>query len=214
MTKGDGKPCKRCGGTEWYKSGHCIRCTCDRGRDRYMLNTEEERISRKKRYANNPKRANELAREWQKANPEKVKDINRKWYLGNSDKAKENRRKRYAANPERHKESVRKWQKANPEARTAQDNRRRTRKTLAGGSFTAAEWKALVEHYGGKCLRCGRTDVKLAADHVIPVAKGGTSNIDNIQPLCKPCNSHKHDKTIDYRPESGLGRWIQRKLFG
>ena len=77
----------------------------------------------------------------------------------------------------------------------------RTRYT-AGGSYTLEEWKALLNFCGNKCLCCGRGDVELHADHIIPVAKGGTSNIDNIQPLCASCNSRKGAKTIDYRPHS------------
>ena len=49
----------------------------------------------------------------------------------------------------------------------------------------------------------GAADVKLTADHVIPVCKGGSSDISNIQPLCKPCNSSKHKKTTDYRCANG-----------
>ena len=76
---------------------------------------------------------------------------------------------------------------------------RRTRKKGAGGSYTKEEWNALLDATGHQCLCCGMTGVNLTADHVIPVSCGGTSNIDNIQPLCKSCNSKKHAKTIDYR---------------
>ena len=49
-----------------------------------------------------------------------------------------------------------------------------------------------------ECLCCNRRR-KLTADHVIPVSKGGTSYISNIQPLCQPCNSSKGTKTTDFR---------------
>jgi HNH endonuclease len=44
---------------------------------------------------------------------------------------------------------------------------------------------------GGKCVVCGRTD-KLHFDHIVPIAKGGTSNAaDNIQLLCARHNLAK-----------------------
>lgn len=45
------------------------------------------------------------------------------------------------------------------------------------------------------CERCGGTD-KLAVDHILPIAKGGTDCIGNKQTLCCHCNSKKND-TID-----------------
>ena len=87
------------------------------------------------------------------------------------------------------------------ERRQAKRARRSTHKTQAGGAFTIREWKALKAHYSYACLCCGRKEpeIKLTADHVIPVSKGGTSNIDNIQPLCLSCNDSKGAKTLDYR---------------
>jgi 5-methylcytosine-specific restriction endonuclease McrA len=57
---------------------------------------------------------------------------------------------------------------------------------------------AVFEKYGKKCLCCGSTE-NLTIDHVIPVSKEGINDISNYQPLCKSCNSKKHDKIIDYR---------------
>jgi 5-methylcytosine-specific restriction endonuclease McrA len=79
--------------------------------------------------------------------------------------------------------------------------RRRTRITQAGGSFTLRQWQELKAFYDHTCLCCGRKEpeIKLTADHVIPVFLHGTSNIENIQPLCGSCNSSKHTQIIDYR---------------
>jgi 5-methylcytosine-specific restriction endonuclease McrA len=44
------------------------------------------------------------------------------------------------------------------------------------------------------CQYCGRGRGKLTIDHVIPRAKGGTSNWDNIVTCCAPCNRRKGDK--------------------
>jgi 5-methylcytosine-specific restriction endonuclease McrA len=100
-----------------------------------------------------------------------------------------------------HPECNSKWQKANPEKVKAASHRHRTRKTGAGGSYTITEWKALVKAAGYRCLCCTRRR-PLTADHVIPVSKGGSSNIDNIQVLCQPCNSSKGTKTTDFRKEN------------
>lgn len=50
--------------------------------------------------------------------------------------------------------------------------------------------KAVWKRDGGKCVNCG-SEVELEYDHIIPVAKGGSSTIQNIQILCKKCNRRK-----------------------
>lgn len=56
----------------------------------------------------------------------------------------------------------------------------------------------IFKKHGKSCLNCG-SNYKIAMDHIIPVSKGGKNNTDNLQPLCKNCNSSKGIKIIDYR---------------
>ena len=43
------------------------------------------------------------------------------------------------------------------------------------------------------CASCGRTN-HIQVDHIIPVSKGGTSELKNLQPLCRRCNTAKGNK--------------------
>lgn len=79
------------------------------------------------------------------------------------------------------------------------NSRYRTAKTSAGGTYTAEQFKHLCEYYDNSCACCRKCNVPLEADHVLPVSKGGTSDITNIQPLCRTCNASKGRREIDYR---------------
>lgn len=59
----------------------------------------------------------------------------------------------------------------------------------------------LVDTYGEKCLHCGATE-DLAIDHVIPIAKGGLSELSNLQLLCATCNRLKGKLVYDCRFKS------------
>ncbi len=67
-----------------------------------------------------------------------------------------------------------------------------------GGSHTTKQWKALCDASGNICLRCHKHTV-LVRDHIIPISRGGSGYITNIQPLCSLCNARKYTKHIDYR---------------
>jgi 5-methylcytosine-specific restriction endonuclease McrA len=125
------------------------------------------------------------------------------------------KRKRYE-DPE-FREKVREYKKRYaPKRRIQQRERRKTDRAFAlnrdlqkdfrrraSGTHTVEEWMDLLELYENRCLCCGEPgtpEKPITRDHVIPVALGGTHDIENIQPLCMPCNLVKGATEKDYRP--------------
>lgn len=100
------------------------------------------------------------------------------------------------------KEALAAWQKQyhidHPEIKGAMARNRKAMMRGAGGKHTAAEIKALYASQGGKCVYCWASlDYGYHGDHIIPVSRGGTNWITNIQLLCPPCNIRKHDLLPD-----------------
>jgi hypothetical protein len=54
---------------------------------------------------------------------------------------------------------------------------------------------AVFARDAGRCRMCGSTEI-LEYDHIIPISKGGTSDPENIQLLCRSCNRTKRTRTM------------------
>ncbi len=65
----------------------------------------------------------------------------------------------------------------------------------------AHEWRvlreAVFERDDYTCRYCGARGVRLECDHVMPVARGGSSDLANLATACFPCNRAKRDKTLE-----------------
>ena len=148
---------------------------------------------------------------WSWNNPEKVRAKKRRQYWNNPEKKRATRRRQYWNNPEKAREYSRKWRKANPEKQKAIKHRRRA--LMNSADSQPYNFADIALHYENTCLRCGRSDLPMTVDHIIPISLGGDDIGSNIQPLCGPCNSAKGAKYIDYRSDAGPERWIQPALF-
>lgn len=197
----------------------CKPCLRQYGKAHYRANKAEYQAKHKEYAKEHSEAARARTRKWRKEHPEyavvhrervlnayhrkravdpeyaeKVREKSRRWYSNNADVMRE----RYRNNAAFFRSKSKQWRLNNPEKYTALMMLMRHRRLDVSGSFTAEEWRQLKERYGNRCLCCGRRR-PLTVDHVIPVVKGGTGDIGNIQPLCFACNMAKFTKTIDYR---------------
>lgn len=152
-------------------------------------------------------------KEWRKANPR----YNSQYYENNKDAQAlktalwreanpEYGKTWYADNKEAHRKLVKAWEKKNPEKlRSLRARWAAKRRTLEATiePMSKDAWKYLTETFGEYCLvpGCGVID-QLEIDHVVPLSRGGSNDLDNLQILCKSHNASKSNRhSTDYRPK-------------
>ena len=55
----------------------------------------------------------------------------------------------------------------------------------------------LLEKFGRKCCYCGKENIPLEIEHIIPKSRGGTDRIDNLCLACHECNQKKGNMTAE-----------------
>jgi len=143
---------------------YCLSCMGEYKRARYAANPEPER---------------KRCRDYNKANPSVPRNAMRR--LRERD-------------PEGQREKLRAWKKANPERVSAYYAKKYAirRGASKDGKVTAAQWADIKQKHRHCCAYCGQKTKRLTMDHIIPLARGGKHEPDNIAPACFTCNSRKH----------------------
>jgi 5-methylcytosine-specific restriction endonuclease McrA len=155
----------------------------------------------KKYYQDNKEKHSLFMKLWRKNN----KGFWKKHYDNNKEKENARTRKYYFDNIDKFREYHKKYREEHLEYRAYKQLERRARKLEAEGSHTLGEWELLKKQYGYRCPCCNKLEPfdgkfkSLTEDHIIPLSKGGSDLIENIQPLCQRCNASKHTKIIKYK---------------
>lgn len=141
------------------------------------------------------------SKQWISKNPEKRKNILKRYKINHPDKVKASAKKWQQSHPEYSKASVYRYRIKYPEKLSMANKKLKAKRKGALGSHTLNQWEELKKRYSYCCAICGRqepfTDLwypKLTEDHIIPISKGGSNYIENIQPLCIKCNNKKSNK--------------------
>ena len=76
-------------------------------------------------------------------------------------------------------------------------------------THTDEQWAAILNEFDNRCVCCGAKYVggRPAKDHIVPLYLGGSDGADNLQPLCRECNTRKGPDTFDwaaYRRDHGF----------
>lgn len=61
--------------------------------------------------------------------------------------------------------------------------------------------KNIIRRDGNKCAYCGKKETNLTIDHIIPKARGGQDQWENLVASCVRCNNQKGDRTPE---EAGM----------
>lgn len=200
----------------------------------YLANKEELRVKRKvydAEHAEDNKRRGkqyraenaEYLRAWHKDYRERNKDLvaSRKAKWQQTEQYKEYQRRYYLENLDKLKpvmlKAFKEYYQNNKEYYKRKRLERRARKANAEGTHTKDEVEQVRVVQGNLCVYCGVSLVHAGTheDHYMPLSKGGSDYIENIQLLCPSCNLSKGPKHPDvYEAQIGFDRAAWEAKFG
>ena len=175
-----GKTCKHGHIAERFVSS-CACVVCVDLRNRKWMITERGKAVRRRVQEDFLARNPDYSEGWVTKNPDRQPQYARRWYL---------------KDPERRVKVSIAWRKANPEKVRTNVRNRTARRKAAEGSHTAQEIIELLDRQNWKCAECGASlQEKRHIDHVVPLSRGGSNYISNLQGLCPTCNCSKNART-------------------
>ena len=151
-------------------------------------NLERLREIDRDRYWKNREKRLEHPRRWRLKNKDKIKEYNKEYKEKNKEELSKRKLEYYKTLHGRLLNRLRKIRRREKEKQLITD-------------YTKEEWNHKLNETKGICPYCKQKVgiKKLTLDHITPISKAPISfvyTIEQIQPLCKSCNSKKNNKII------------------
>jgi len=70
----------------------------------------------------------------------------------------------------------------------------------------------LLEKFNRKCIYCGKENVLLEIEHIIPKSRGGSNKIDNLGIACHECNQKKGNMTAEEFGYPDIQKQVKKSL--
>ena len=55
----------------------------------------------------------------------------------------------------------------------------------------------LLEKWQRRCAYCGKTDIPLEVEHIVPKSRGGSNRVSSLTLACHQCNERKANRTAE-----------------
>lgn len=207
-----------------YKCKACSSAQMQAAQARYREKHREVLLERRRAYRKeHADRLNQRKRELRAANPERRRAQERAAYAADPQRFRDTGKRHYARNREElllrrrehpdyqkrsqaynlkwrttHREQYRAIHRARakkmPEYYAAKTRNRRAKLKAAEGTHTAQDVRLQLDRQERRCWWCGDLLTRFHADHLIPLARGGTNGPENIVCSCPTCNLTRSSK--------------------
>lgn len=182
------------------RQAQCKPCKLAAGRTSYRKHREKKLAYQRQYRAENPEKRAATLGDWERRNPENYKERKRRYRKRHPEKIKAENAAYYRANRERILAQKTKYREQNREAIYARRDRekhaegvRRRRARKLDAYVAPVSDSAIIQRDRGRCGICGKPIMgDLEIDHIVPLAKGGTHEPDNVQLAHRRCNRKKH----------------------
>lgn len=188
LPPGTPKHCKRCGTTktlaDFYRGTYACSACVDVANERKR---EKERAEKEKiREAQRPMR--------EAKKRERLISYRKRYYAANREKVVEKSRVYRSENLQKCRARELAYQKTEKGKMVAKNTTHRRRAAKREGTVTTEQLLTLKAKAKGRCYYCCRKSKNLTIDHIVPLAKGGRHDLDNLVMACGECNRRKSDK--------------------